>query len=84
MQRAKQRGDVESLGRIFLKLSHRDKGNRTREGNKTCGARWVKQSLSRSERLYLNLMPGSLTLLPFPINIGDRERPKRNQINSRH
>ena len=84
MQRVKQRRESESLGRIFLKLSHRDKDNPTRDGNETCGVRWVKRSLSRSERLYLNLMPGSLTLLPFPINIGDRERPKRNQINSGH
>jgi hypothetical protein len=37
-----------------------------------------------SERHYINLVPGILNLLPFPIYVGNRECPEGNQIDAGH
>ncbi len=37
-----------------------------------------------SQRRYINLVPGILNLLPFPIYVGNRECPERNQIDARY
>jgi hypothetical protein len=46
--------------------------------------KFLAATLSQSEWFLLELLAGSLTLLPFPIDVGDCERPKRNQISSRY
>src|SRR6516165_4531626 len=45
---------------------------------------FLAATLPQSEWFLLELMAGSLTSLPFPIDVGACERPKRNQISSRY